>query len=596
MLHENNIDILCVCETWLDTGTDDKFVHIRNFNIVRCDAGRGAGVCIYVRGDLKISVIDTGMDKFDNVEDVWLNIQHKKFPSIIIGCVYRHPKALAASFTYLAEVFKTMSLRNKPIFILGDINDDQFVRGNSLSKIVRNLSLSQIIDKPTRITTNTSTLLDVVITNRRDMILKSDVSPSPFADHEMISIYVNIRKPKRKPEIRTYRCQKNYSQRTLCNLLLDESANLNNILETDDVNIQVEIFTETFNYCLNTCAPIVTKEITRPFAPWIDQELKKIISDKNQLQLILKEDRSNQILDNQFKQSKKNVERLLTNAKSSHFKNKLISSKGNIRGTWKVVGEIIPGLNCNNSNQINFEDPSGKAEEFNEYFSKIGEIAFKKSQEEIQNVNNGNIRTSDDNINDNLSSNFNFRPQPVDVNTVILIFKDLNETNACGSDGIPFKYLKHALPVLAFYITIIVNTSIVTGFYPKLWKHPYVAPYFKNGDIDDVGNYRPISLLPIISKILEKIVAKQLMSFMESNNFLSQSQHGFRTNLSTETALMKVNEFIYRNIDNQNISLMLLLDLSKAFDSVCHHFLLKKCNEMSIDQFWFEDYLRDRVQ
>ena len=173
-------------------------------------------------------------------------------------------------------------------------------------------------------------------------------------------------------------------------------------------------------------------------------------------------------------------------------------------------------------------------------------------------------------------------------NTVILIFKDLNETNACGCDGIPFKYLRDALPVLAFYITIIVNTSIVTGFYPKLWKHPYVAPYFESGDIDNIGNYRPISLLPIISKILEKIVAIQLISFMETNELLAQSQHGFRPNLSTETALMKVNEFLYNNIDNQRISLMLLLDLSKAFDSVCHDFLLRKCKKkMKIDRFWF---------
>ena len=177
-----------------------------------------------------------------------------------------------------------------------------------------------------------------------------------------------------------------------------------------------------------------------------------------------------------------------------------------------------------------------------------------------------------------------------------MIFKDLNETNAWGCDNIPFKYLRDALPVLAFYITIIVNTSIVTGFYPKLWKHPYVSPYFKSGDIDNVGNYCPISLLPIISKILEKFVAIQLMSFMESNKLLAQSQHGFRSNLSTETALMKVNELIYNNIDNQKISLMLLLDLSKAFDSMCHDFLLRKCEEMKIDRFWFADYSRDKVQ
>ena len=113
------------------------------------------------------------------------------------------------------------------------------------------------------------------------------------------------------------------------------------------------------------------------------------------------------------------------------------------------MGEIIPGLNCNNSSQISFDDPSGKAEEFNKFFSKIGEAAFKNSQECIQNVNIGNIRTPgnpvntltlDQNVNDNPSSDVIFRPQPVDVNAVILIFKDLNETNVRGCDGIPSSF------------------------------------------------------------------------------------------------------------------------------------------------------------
>ena len=143
---------------------------------------------------------------------------------------------------------------------------------------------------------------------------------------------------------------------------------------------------------------------------------------------------------------------------------------------------------------------------------------------------------------------------------------------------------------------VIVNTSIVTGIYPHLWKHSHVIPFYKNGDVDDVSNYRPISLLPIISKVLEKIIANQLMVFLETHKLLSNTQHGFRANLSTETALMKVNERIYENIDNQEISLLLLLDLSKAFDSVSHDILLSKCNHLKIDQFWFNDYLCDRIQ
>ena len=211
--------------------------------------------------------IDAGVDKTEGIEDLWVQVQHKKFPSFIVGCVYRHPKALATSFQYLANVFGNICLRNKPVFILGDINDNLFVKDNNLGKIVRNLNLKQVIDKPTRITSHSSTLLDVAITNKVEMIMNSDIIPSPIADHEIISIVINIHKLKHEPEMRTYRSRKNYSQNIFCNLLLGEVQRLNNICNTDDVNSQVGILTEVFNGSLDQCAPVVTTEITRPFAP-----------------------------------------------------------------------------------------------------------------------------------------------------------------------------------------------------------------------------------------------------------------------------------------------------------------------------------------
>ena len=150
--------------------------------------------------------------------------------------------------------------------------------------------------------------------------------------------------------------------------------------------------------------------------------------------------------------------------------------------------------------------------------------------------------------------------------------------------------------MIVFYITIIVNTSVVTNVYPEPWKNPHVVPYFKSGDRDEISNYRPISLLPVLSKILEKIVANQLTEYLETNNLISSSQHGFRPRLSTQTALLKVSDKIYDNIDKKKISLLLLLDLSKAFDSVNHSILIRKCQALHIDPSWFTDYLRNRLQ
>ena len=322
MLHERDIDILCVCETWLNSSVNYKFINIPNFKIIRYDTGRGGGSCIFVRDHLSVTLLSPDVDRMEGVDDVWVQIQHRKFASFIVGCVYRHPKAGAPSFLYLSEIFKIICLKNKPVFILGDFNDDLYTRGNNMNKIINNLSLKQLVSKPTRITLNSSTLLDLVITNRKEMVISSSVFPSPVADHELLSIVLNLRKPKPKPQIVTYRCRKNYDQNIFCNLLLNETTTLNSILNTDNVSSQVIILTDTFNKCLNICAPLTTAEIARPFAPWIDETLKDSIVAKNNLQLMLKNDRSNLMLAHQFKEDKKKVECSLNKAKNNYFREK----------------------------------------------------------------------------------------------------------------------------------------------------------------------------------------------------------------------------------------------------------------------------------
>ncbi len=109
-------------------------------------------------------------------------------------------------------------------------------------------------------------------------------------------------------------------------------------------------------------------------------------------------------------------------------------------------------------------------------------------------------------------------------------------------------------------------------------------------------NFRPISVLPIVSKILEKIVTNQLVHFLENNRLLSNSQHGFRPILSTQIALTVITDEIFKNMDSKKISLLTLCDLSKAFDSVSHKILLHKCSELNINDFSFKNYLENRSQ
>ena len=468
--------------------------------------------------------------------------------------------------------------------------------GNKMSKLVNNLKLHQLITKPTRLTSDSATLIDLLITNKEEMVLDSDVIPSPIGDHEAIIVTLNLRKPKKQPIVKTFRSLKNYSQERICNMVMNEIPNLNGILSTDNVSSQVKILTNVLNKCIDECAPIETKIISRPPKPWITDNIKEKIEVRDKLQNDIKQVHNNidaVMLRNNFKEKKKEVKDDIDNSMKQHYRNELKNNKKNFSTSWKIVHSILTN-NYHKESQIDNEDLTDKAEKFNEYFANVGRKTYERTQIELGR-NNPNEQTNEPNI---VTGNhlYSFKPSPVDCDTVILVISSLKDSNAYGSDGIPLRFIKDTLYMIVFYITVIVNTSIATNVYPEPWKNPHVVPYFKSGDRDEISNYRPISLLPVLSKILEKIIANQLSAYLESNNLISNSQHGFRPKLSTQTALSTISDKIFDNMDKKKISLLLLLDLSKAFDSVNHNILLNKCETLNVDPSWFKDYLHNRLQ
>ena len=590
LLKDNDIDVLCLTETWLSSNIPDTFVDVQGYKIYRCDKGRGGGVCIYVKDCLTVNLCNLRVTPLDGIEDVWISVQNRKLPSVIIGCIYRHPHASNNTFDYILECLRTVSLKNKAVYILGDLNDNLMVHNAKLRNIINVTKFSQLIDKPTRITPTSSTLLDILITNREESVFNVEVNPSIVADHEHISFFINIEKPKRKPVISTSRSLKNYSADIFCNYLLDQTSRLNSISNTDEVNVQIGIFNEVFNDGLNECAPIETREVKRPYAPWINEDIKTKIKERDQARKNLKKDRQNENLIREYKLKKKHVSSLLKIAKTTYYRNKILKSKSS-KETWKAIKNVIPDKRKNV--KLDFDNPNEKAGQFNRFFASVGENTFKRTQETLGDEDKENYRRIPFEVNNEIKW---FRPQPVTVDTVILTFKTLNDSKAFGVDGISTKFLIDSLYVIAFYITIIINTSFVTGSFPLIWKHSLVDPLHKQDDINDPNNFRPVSILPILSKVIEKIVADQLMDHLEKNNLLSDTQHAYRKGLSTETALMKVTDEVYKNIDEKKISLLILCDLSKAFDSVSHSRLLEKFNHYYIDTFWFKDYLKDRKQ
>ena len=172
----------------------------------------------------------------------------------------------------------------------------------------------------------------------------------------------------------------------------------------------------------------------------------------------------------------------------------------------------------------------------------------------------------------------------------------MRNSAACGADGMCVRFVKMCMPSLCHIITHIVNTSFRYDHVPRPWKLTIVHPIQKSPKSTETSNYRPISILPTIAKITERVVYEQLFYYFTSHHLFSPSQHGFRPNHSTDTALLTVTDRVFTAMDRSHVTLICLLDLSKCFDVIPHDRLLCKLRLYGVDVEWFESYLTDHYQ
>ena len=175
----------------------------------------------------------------------------------------------------------------------------------------------------------------------------------------------------------------------------------------------------------------------------------------------------------------------------------------------------------------------------------------------------------------------------------------LKNSKSFGNDNISSFFLKLALPFVAKSLLKIFNTSFETRKFPDTWKTARVAPIFKDGDKSIRSNYRPISVLPVVSRLFEKLVFNQLYKYLDSNRLLSNGQSGFRLLFSTLTCLLKTTDEWYDGFDNGYMIGSVFIDLRKAFDTVNHEILCQKLEHYGVcdrNLSWFQSYLSNRKQ
>lgn len=196
-------------------------------------------------------------------------------------------------------------------------------------------------------------------------------------------------------------------------------------------------------------------------------------------------------------------------------------------------------------------------------------------------------------------SNPKFRLKPITVNETMKHLQSLKRKKSVGLDDLPSWLLKDCMEVIASPLTYIINMSFETSTFPSDWKRTKVLPLFKSGAKSSVNNYRPISVIPAISKVIEKVVHEQLTAYLESNNLINNNQFGFRPRRSTELAATIFIDTVKLKVNDGKMVGAVFLDLTKAFDMLSHGKLLSKLTSFGIvgdEHEWFTDYLFGRFQ
>ena len=547
----------------------------------------------FERDDLKI--------KHNDFESTWIEIKNKNSKNIISGCIYRHPRYDMQEFLqYLDKTLTTINKENKEIYISGDFNADflKIEKNKNYEEfynlITSNGFLPRIV-RPTRVTENSATIIDNIFSNNFKSGMLSGNLMLCISEHfsQFLSIGNNNVSHK---NVNIY--GRNYSKFNSKDFRDDIYMQKweNNLT---DVNELYDEFITKLNSCVDKHAPIkklTKKEIKMKSKPWITVNIRKLIDQRNKLFNRKKRQLNNSNIKTLYNIFRNRVNREVKKAKKEYYKIYFEENKNSIQKTWIGIKEIIntksaisPRTSQLKINGQAIDDALDISNCFNNFFVNVGPT----TENEIPGVN----RSPESFLKDR--NNFNFLLKFVSNDEIITIIKNLNSRKSSGPSSIPTKLLILIPDIIVLPLCKIINTSFSTGIFPEALKIAKVIPIYKKGSTQDVNNYRPISLLSIFDKIIEKIMYNRVNLFLENHNILFEQQYGFRKQMSTHQSLINITEKIKNSIEKGKYGCGVFIDLKKAFDTVNHVILFKKLDHYGIRGNaldWFKSYLTNRKQ
>ena len=600
----NNSAIVAVTETWLDNTIDSSEIELPGFQVIRKDRNRnGGGIALYIRKDLAFKHCpELEPDAQSLFEGLWIRLFTPQ-GSLLLGTFYCPPSMPANVaddyITYLETTINTVTARNYQSLILtGDFNaksknwyslQENNQLGTRLYDFVNRNGMMQLVTEPTRITENSRSLIDLIITNSPQIVTDTFVNPPLLrCDHLVIGASLCLSVPSGSYTKTFYNLNRT-DIGSLQNALI--SHDWESCLDRNNAEDSVHKWVDSFTNIINNNTHISKITIRNRDKPWFKNSLNHIIHVRHRM---FRRARTRNTIEawDSFKRADEECGKALAKARQDYYQSLVddlsdysLASKKWWSATKDLTGKrkstSIPNLLDESNKQV--LDDRSKCNLLNRFFAKQSSLDDSGVSVPPVTPYTGSILNA----------------MSFTVNEVLKVINSLNISKATGPDGIGNSFIRQVLPPFAGEITIFFNFCLQNGIFPNQWKMSFVTPVFKKGDRTHVNNYRPISLLCCLSKVFERLVANHIMKYIISNNLVSQRQSGFMPNDSTTNQILHITNDILESFEKGDETIVVFMDISKAFDRVWHRGLLVKLENNGIKGSllkWFQSYLSDRYQ
>lgn len=583
------LDVIILTECWLHTDKNIPTLDGYVTSFTKNYRNQNDGVVAYISEEITHSVEEIFSSSAD-----FLVIKLRSETAIV--CIYRSPSLIHIEdfLVSLEEVVKTLNYFPN-IIVTGDVNLD--IKNNPMDAKVSaylNLTAELGLLPAHTLRTRGNNCLDhfFLKTNLPSFVT---VVNTQITDHLPVILSINKHKPNinsRKSHIKT-----DWSAVLAQIKLIDYES----MFESDDADIVTDLFISSISNIIKSYTKqIFIRKKDRTIKPWITPGILRCIRTKDKLHTQYKLNPRNLTFKITYLRYQKKCSQIIFTAKNNYDKSYIANSLHSPKATWKAIKDMTYSPKNNpppNELLLIKNTPQESVDYVNNFFASVGSELAHKILVNTSSQPTPSI-TAPSYFNTATPHN-SLVVLPTDEAEIKTLIMDLKSDSATGWDGIPSRLLKDAREIISYPLSKLLNLCIEKGTFPRAFKKSIIIPIHKSGDKQTVSNYRPISILPALSKIFEKVLNVRLMSFLNKYDLLANEQYGFRAARSTEDAVINLCNTVSEALDRKSKCIGVFLDLAKAFDTVSIPKLVKKLNSIGIRGNClklFSDFLALRTQ